>query len=368
MNSDPSVDITLPDKDDLVDKINQKTLAQRIYDDLSALVQVINQYDEPIAFEYLLHRAQEYGYSIDPKSDNANQKHKSRLDKLARYEPSIYFHVVGRIPQSHIWVDMAIQHIGASEVNSENLNNVQRACVELGDDQSKKYFDATKRELQERALNEIDISDYNSAGELVDGIVRQVAANAVDILPQRQESRRQGSQSSAGHANEEIATRVLREYDLEEGERDSGCDFTTDTQNDSDLIIYDVDDVNWFIEIKSEGVRERVGRAVGNNDANWAIFGFFTDASEVRNGVLNGNQQTPAWPNTTDVAYVPAAVIEEVFTLDADTDDDQTAATRANSDGDLYLRANNVFAKDIHSLVTTGSLSDVSSGHHEEFL
>lgn len=81
MSFDYPETFVLPDKDQFRDAIEQDSLQQRIYDDMVALVKVINEYDHPIAFEYLLHRAHEdYGYSIDPNKENALSTHKKRLN------------------------------------------------------------------------------------------------------------------------------------------------------------------------------------------------------------------------------------------------------------------------------------------------
>src|SRR6056297_2733901 len=199
MSFKKSEKLVLPNKDDFRDKIGQNSLQQKIYDDMTALVRVINKYDQPIAFEYLLYRAYEdYGYSIEPDDENAFDKHKSRLDKLAKYDVSIYSQVVGRIPESDVWIDLALDRIDADEVTAENINNVQKTCSKMGTERREAYYNATKRELQERTLRNTNYEEYETRDELVDDIIDDVTSVAVDILPQRQESMRQGSQSSAG--------------------------------------------------------------------------------------------------------------------------------------------------------------------------
>jgi hypothetical protein len=369
MTFDHSEPIVLPDKDKFRDEIEQDSLQQRIYDDMVALVEVINEYDHPIAFEYLLHRAyNEHGYSIDLDKANAFDTHKNRLNKLAKYEKSVYHHVVGRIPESGIWLKMALDWIDADEVTADNLNEVQKACTEMGNERANDYHDATKRELQERALSDIDISSYETTGDLVDEIIDNVTTVAAKVIPQRQESMRQGGQSSAGHANEKIASRILEHHGLQKGDRKSGCDFTTSTSDDADIIVSRNNGDEVFIEVKSTSVRERVGRAAPDDDEYWALFGFFGDERDVRNGILFGNDQTYAWSATTNVAYVPPETVSDVKDEDAKSNDSHSAYQLRNDDGKLYLRANNLFARDMASLNNTGELTDASPSHEEQFL
>lgn len=367
MNFDTAIELTLPGQDDFADATGKQYVSDTVYNDMVALTKVINEYDHSIAFEYVLHRAHEdYGYSIEPDEFS---KHKGRLDRLAVYDRSVYWHVVGRIPRSDIWVEMALEYIGEDEVTGDNLNEVQKACVEIGSQRGEAYFDATKRELQERALNDVEAPDYASTGNLVDDVINNVTSIAAKVLPQRQESKRQGGQSSAGNANEEIAAQSLKSHGLEEGERGSGCDLTEKTSDDSDLIVYDDRDAERYVEVKSTAARERVGRAVDDDeDEYWALLGFFTSTAEVRNGVLFSNNQTPAWSETTDVAYVPPGVVKEVRELDDERNDGPSASTLRNDDGQLYLRANNLFPEDMASLNENGRLTDVSPTHEEQFL
>jgi len=334
-----------------------------------ALADAISDYDRPIAFEHVLeHAYEEYGYNVDPNDDDAFGTHKDRLDKLATYDNSVWYHVVGRIPRADIWVDMALDHVGADDVTSETLNTVQEACVEIGENRSNQYFEATKQELQNRACPDIDASEYDSRDELVADVAEAIAKEAVTILPQRQESMRQGGQSSAGNANEELASQVLQSHGLELGEGDSDCDFREKTNNDSDLIVYDADGDKRFVEVKSTAARERVGRAVGKNDQYWVLFGFFNDYSEVRNGILFENNQTPAWSDTTNVAYSPPETVAGVKAEDTKKEDGESAYRLRNSEGKLYLRSNTIFARDMAALNSTGELTDVSPGHEEQFL
>lgn len=263
---------------------------------------------------------------------------------------------------------MALDRINADEVTADNLNEVQGECTEMGDERGDEYHNATKRELQERVLSDIDISDYETTGNLVDDIINNVTSVAVDVLPQRQESMRQGGQSSAGHANEKIATQILEHRGLKRGERNSGCDFATSTSNDADLIIYRNNGDEIFVEVKSTSVRERVGRATPDDDGYWALFGFFRNKRDVRNGILFGNDQTYAWSATTDVAYVPPETVSDVKDEDAKSNDSHSAYRLRNDDEKLYLRANNLFAQDMTSLNNTGELTDVSPSHEDQFL
>jgi hypothetical protein len=361
--------LVLPEKDEFRDAIGQDSLQEKIYKDMVALVKVINEYDHPIAFEYLLHRAYEdYGYSIDPDEQSSFDEHKGRLDKLAKYEESVYSQVVGRIPESDIWIKMALNRIGKDEVSAANLNDVQKTCSKMGDERSEAYHEATKRELQERVLHGVDYDDYPSRQELVDDLIDEVASAATNIIPQRQESMRQGGQSSAGSANEKIASRALENHGLEKGERDSGCNFTTSTNDDADIIVYRKDGNEVPVEVKSTSARERVGRAAPDDNRYWVLFGFFHTTSEVRNGILFKNDQTPAWSTTTNVAYAPPETVSAIDDIDSDSDDSLSAYRLRNDDGQLYLRANNLFPEDMASLNSTGELTDVSPSHEDNFL
>lgn len=369
MSPDNLETIDLPGKDEFRDQIGQNSLREKIYEDMVALVNVINEYEQPIAFEYLLHRAHaDYGYSIDPESENSFSKHKARLDKLAQYEVSVYSRVVGRIPKASTWIDLALERIDGEEVTPDNLNEVQKTCTEMGEERADAYYNATKRELQERVLRDIDLGEYERKEKLANEIVEKATSKAVGIIPQRQESMRQGGQSSAGNANEKIASRALEHHGLRKGERGRDCDFTVSTGNDADLIVYGSDDEEIPVEIKSTSARERVGRAAPNDDEYWVLFGFFRDASEVRNGILFENDQTPEWSSTTDVAYAPPETVAAIGEIDSKRDDARSAYHLRNEDDKLYLRANNLFPKDMASLSDTGELTDAEPTHEKKFL
>ena len=372
MTIDVADSISLPEKDTFRDAIGQKQLSQDIYDDMTALVNTINEFDEPIAFEFLLeHSFNEYEYTIDPASDNALDKHKGRLDKLAKYDPTVCLHAVGRIPTSEVWIDLALEKIKATEVTGANLNQLQQTCTSLQQTISEEYYAATKRELKRRTLSDIDIDAFESNTELADELLKEVTNSAIEILPKRQESMSQGSQSSAGSANEEIVQQSLSSAGLDIGENKADCDVIQNTEN-ADLILYDANDSQWSIEIKSTAVRERAGRAVQTEDSDtetqpdrWVLFGFFESASEIRSTILNGNDQNQPLKDSTDVVYLPPATLQAVRKQDQTAT--ESASSLTNADGKLLLRANTVFPEDMGSLTNSGELPELSVGHESKY-
>lgn len=374
MTIDVTDSISLPEKDTFRDKIDQRSLKKEIFDDMTALVKTINKFDEPIAFEFLLkHASNQYGYSIDPSSNNALRKHKGRLDKLAKYDPTVYLHVVGRIPTAEVWIDLALKRIEAGEVTGANLNQLQQACTALQEDISEEYYDATKREIQRLTLAEIDIDNFESTEELVETLLEEVTDSAIEILPERQESMRQGGQSSAGSANEEIVRRSLSFAGLDIGEDKADCDVIQNTEN-ADLILYDATGAQWSIEIKSTAVRERTGRAIQIEDSDtdghpvrWVLFGFFETASEIRSAILEGNDQKQPLKESTDLVYLPPTTLQEVRRLDKQNLT-KSASQLTNADGKLLLRANTVFPEDMRSLTNSVELPELSVGHESEYL
>lgn len=359
----------LPPKSDIERALGQEGMTMRVYHDYTSLIRVINDYDEPIAFEYALYRAyHDYDYSINPSADNAYKQHKTRLNKLAQWRPTIVHDVVGRIPKDEIWVDAVLADLNESKLTSENMNDVQRRCSELSDERDQQYRDATGRELKERVIGNKDLStSTDSLEDVVDEIVSEVVDLAIGELPQRQKSRSQGTKSSGGYANEEIGYRILRAEGLVDKAADSdNYDFDTAT-DDEDILICSSNAENLSIEVKSEATKERVGRSLGDeNDEHWVLFGFFTSGQEVRSDIIDGNSQGKPLTKQAKAIYTPPSLIEDI--VDIDTNSSETVHTLTNNDGKLYLRSNTEFASDMDEYASTGVLPKLSAGHHTQYL
>ncbi|MHC3382114.1 hypothetical protein [Haloarcula sp. H-GB5] len=363
----------IPDKSDLAEAIGQQRLSQEMYDDLSALVSVVNDYEKSIPFEYALYRAHhDYDYSLSPESedDNLYDKHKGRLDKIGRWNEKIVGDVVGRIPHVGVWVEFVTSELGYDTVSEQNLNKIQKACVRIGDERKEEYYKACGREFQERVLEDSDSTLANSGtiGDFIDEVINNFSRLAGEEFPSRINAGKQGGKSSAGSANEELARRLLISEGLDnESDSESG-DFTTKGDDDSDIIVFGHEDQSMFVEVKSTSIRERVRRSLMGEGDYWCLFGFFNDANKVRSEVLEGNRQGDPWSEQSGVAYVPAGKVAEIEAVDNKEDDERSVYTLRNEDDLLYLRANNLFAQDMAQFTKTGELTDVDPGHEEQFL
>ncbi|QCS43878.1 hypothetical protein [Natrinema versiforme] len=365
----------IPEKDEMRDDIGQRSLRGEMYTDLVSLLKVLNQYEEPIPFEYALYRAyHDYDYSLSPDADDysaVKDKHKTRLDKAGRWDEEVVGDVVGRIPTAEVWVEYVSSELGYETVTEQNLNEVQKACVRIGDERKDEYYKACGREFQERILEDADsiLDDSGTIGEFIDEVLGDFARLAAEEFPSRVNAGSQGGKSSAGSANEELARRLLLAAGLTEGESEETVrNFTTETEDDSDVIVFGNDDQTMYVEVKSTSIRERVRRALMGEGNYWSLFGFFGNAEKVRSEVLEGNLQGEPWSEQSAVAYVPPEVVSKVEDIDEKEDDGNEVYKLENEDGLLYLRANNVFAQDMVQFTQTGELTDIDPGHEDQYI
>ncbi|MFB6175692.1 MAG: hypothetical protein ABEI99_00850, partial [Halobaculum sp.] len=311
--SDDGGTIDVPSAAEVADALDQNSVGDRVYDDLVSLIRVLNDYSHPIPFEYAHFRAyHDYGFSRPPDHDRANDRLKDRLDRLGRWNPETVHRVVGRIPEASVWLDAVRAKRGLDPVSSANMNEVQQACVSVSDEREALYREATGRELQERALEAAGVaslsaetvgelvdglsrsdslpSDADSVGQVVDSVVHDMVELAISELPDREKSRSQGTKSSGGRTNELIVHRVLQSEGLRPESESSGPPCFAESESDDADVLVESAHGQLSVEVKSSNLRERGRRAIGD-DGEWVIIGFFDEASEVRNDVLEGNEQ-----------------------------------------------------------------------------
>lgn len=71
---------TLPDKQTLISKMDQKQMDKSVYEGYEIVVEVVNNADEPLAFEHARQRADERGFE---------GKFKSRFISALEWEPGL---------------------------------------------------------------------------------------------------------------------------------------------------------------------------------------------------------------------------------------------------------------------------------------
>jgi|AntDeeMetagen134_2_1112570.scaffolds.fasta_scaffold03875_2 hypothetical protein len=308
----------LPDRVDFCDELEQSRMERRIYDDYSLIVDLVNEVDEPLAFEEAYAQAEERGFSA------SEDPFKQRVKTLFDWNSDLLNWIVGQFPRHDTWVDVGAQHASVSSVNSETLNEVQQGCTEKGNEMRDRYAEASLREFQSRAIEDRlqENTPSDRLGEVVDVVMDEVAHLCADELPDRIESITQASKSIAGDANEEICVRCLETLGYSNGPRTDGHEFTGGG-DDADIIVFSSDN-QLNVEVKSAATRERASRSLMGEE-QWVLFSFFDDASEVRSRMLSGNRQGSKWIKSSIAAYVPPRTLHEVEMLDDDRDDRQSA-------------------------------------------
>lgn len=349
----------LPDRVDFRDELEQSRMERRIYNDYSLIVDLVNEADEPLAFEYVFAQAKERGFS------KGKNPFKRRVKTLFDWDPKLLDWIVGQYPRYDTWVSVGARHAGVSSVDSSTLNEVQRGCAEKGRELRNAYSEASLREFQARALNDGLGEDTLSGGlgEVVDTVMEVVAHMCADELPDRIESVTQASKSIAGDANEEICVRCLEALGYSNGPRTDGHEFTDDG-DDADVIVFSSSGL-LNVEIKSAATRERASRSLMGEEHPWVLFSFFDDANEVRNRMLRGNQQGTKWIDSSIAAYVPPRTLGKVEELDDDRDDGKNAYKHQTDDGQLFLRSNTEFVEDMQQYRESGQLQNLAPGHEK---
>lgn len=349
----------LPGRTNFRDELGQSRMNQRIYNDYCLIVDLVNEADEPLAFEFAFTQAKERDFSA------GKNPFKQRVKSLFDWNPKLLDWIIGQYPRYDTWVSVGAYHAGVSSVNSNTLNEVQRECTEKGREMRNAYSEASLREFQTRALNdglgEDTLSD--GLGEVVDTVMEEVAHMCADELPDRIESVTQASKSIAGDANEEICIRCLEALGYSNGSRTDGHEFTDDG-DDADVIVFSSSG-QLNVEIKSAATRERASRSLMGEEHPWVLFSFFDDANEVRNRMLRGNQQGTKWIDSSIAAYVPPRTLRKVEELDDDRDDGKNAYKYQTDDGQLFLRSNTEFAEDMRQYRESGQLQNLAPGHEK---
>lgn len=346
MSEDTEV-FELPDRSDLADILNKDSINQRVYDDYKIIVELVNEYDEPLSFDYAFILAKERGLSY------GKEAFKSKVKALFRWNNNLFEHISGQFPESEVWVDLCAESIDVDEVNSQNLNVVQQACTAEGDREKERYAEASLREFQSRVVEDGLPGAVESLGDVVDEVVSETAHLCADELPGRVTAINNGAKSMAGHSNEEICNRCLVAEGFTDGE-----EFDTENEN-ADIIIKMAnssgDQLN--VEVKSAASRERASRAVSDN-IPWVLFSFFQDPNEVSSCMFEGTEQSPAWAESTIASYVPPDTLQQVPDLEGGT-----RAYEHKTNDKLHLRSNKEFTKDMQHYRKTGELRDLSVGH-----
>ncbi|MFC7018376.1 MULTISPECIES: hypothetical protein [Haloarcula] len=340
-------EFSLPDDDDLADALNKESVDSRVYNDYKIVIELVNESDKPLSFDYAFTLAKDRGLTY------GKGPFKSKVKALFRWNPDLFWHIAGQFPKSDVWVDLCAQSIGVDSVNSQNLNEVQQACTAEGDREKERYAEASLREFQSRALQDGFPDTIEGLSDVIEGVMEETAHICAKELPSRVTAMNNGTKSMAGNANEVICSRCLVADGFTEGD-----EFDTDDDN-ADAIVYranpSTDQLN--VEIKSAASRERASRAVSNN-VPWVLFSFFQDPSEVNNCMFEGTVQSPAWAKSTIASYVPPKTLQQVPDIDGGK-----KAHEHKTNGKLHLRSNEEFSEDMQHYRKTGEIRDLSVGH-----
>jgi len=348
----------IPNRTDFRDELGQSRMSNRIYDDYSLLVDIVNEADAPLAFEHAFAQAKERDFSA------GKDPFKKRVKTLFDWNPKLLNWIVGQYPKYDTWVDVGARHAGVSSVNSDTLNEVQQGCTEKGRIMRNAYAEASLREFQVRALDDGLGEDTLSGGlgEVVDAVMDDVAHMCADELPDRIESVTQASKSIAGDANEAICVRCLETLGYSNGPRADDHEFTNDSE-DADIIVF-LSDGQLNVEVKSAATRERASRSLMGGE-KWVLFAFFDDPNEVRSRMMYGNRQGTKWIESSIAAYVPPRTLGKVKQIDDERDNGHEAYKYRNDNGQLFLRSNTEFAEDMRQYRESGQLQDLTPEHEK---
>jgi len=357
-----------PSDDVFADLKGQDSINPGTYNDLKNIIGVVNEAEEPLAFEHVRLLAEERGF------DGSHATFKKRVKLLFDWEPELLDWIVGQHPKAVSWVDVGAHQEDVDTVECATMNDVKRGCTEKGDLMKEEYAKASMQEFQARALeNGLDSGDLTGGlADVVDAVMSEVAMIAADELPTRVESVNQATKSIAGDANEEIYNRCLRSIGYSSG------DEFAEEGDDADLVVFSQtpgDCLN--AEVKSEKSRERASRSLMDEENPWILCSFFDDPNEVRNGMFDGNDQGTRWIKSSVAAYVPPSTLDDVKALDKKnakkedaydyrTDSDLWGFDGADAFDDLlFLRSNEEFAADMQHYREHGTLQDLDPGHEK---
>ncbi|WP_089649683.1 hypothetical protein [Halobacterium hubeiense] len=361
-----AAEFTVPGKAEFADLKGQKRVQQDTYDDLRTIIEVVNEAEEPLAFEHVQLLAEERGF------DGSDNTFKKRVKLLFDWKPALLDWIVGQHPKAVSWVDVGARHVDVEDVTCATMNNVKRGCAEKGDLMKDEYAKASMREFQARSLeNSLETADLTGGlPDVVDAVMSEIAMIAADELPSRVQSINQATKSIAGDANEEIYNRCLRSIGYSSGDEFS------EEGDDADLIVFsEISNGCLNAEVKSEKSRERASRSLMDEKNPWVLCSFFDDEKEVRNGMFDGNDQGTRWIESSVAAYVPPSTLADVKVLDEKVDDGNEAYEhRTNADlwgfdgaeafdDFLFLRSNEEFAADMQHYREYGTLQDLDPGH-----
>lgn len=357
-----------PGDDVFADLKDQDGINSGTYDDLKTIIEVVNEAEEPLAFEHAQLLAEEKGF------DGSDATFKTRVKLLFEWKPALLDWIVGQHPKAVSWVDVGAREADVDEVRCATMNDVKQGCRDKGDLMKEDYAEASMREFQARALeNGLDnVSFADGLSDVVDTVMSDVAEMAAEGLRTRVESVNQATRTIAGDANEEIYNRCLQNIGYSPGD-----EFEKEG-DDADLIVYSEtpgDCLN--AEVKSEKSRERASRSLMDAENPWILCSFFDDENEIRNGMFDGNLQGTRWIKSSVAVYVPPSTLGDVKDLDEE-DDDWEDAYDYRTDSDLwgfdgsdafddllFLRSNEEFAADMEHYRKHGTLQDLDPGHEK---
>lgn len=307
----------------------------------------------------------EEAINTGPKASVSKSSKETRIRDVQIYDPTLSGKIIDKCPPGEVLLLLAENRTGVS-IDSRTLNDIQRECMQIGDETADRYYDYLLDGYQDAATQELDITLSGMVGsDTVEELLEKFAFIVAGDLPQRITAMSNSLVGCGGTANELIGVRVLTEAGLAKGR-----DFArTGGNTNEDIIVYSNSAPDMEIEVKSSKARERTPRAIAEMSDPTAIFSFFDDPSEVRSQIISGTSLGSAWPENSVVAYVPPDTIQEVQSLDEIASDGRSIYSQTHPDtGDLYLRANNRFAEDMREYSQTGSLPSLSDGHHTEYL
>jgi hypothetical protein len=293
---------------------------------------------------------------------------RSYISDVQRVDHSLSDRIIDTCPPGEVLLAKAMERTG-DEINSDTLNDIQQTCSAIGEEAKQAYYQYCIGQYQ----NELDTSFIEEEGgisrDTLDSLLEDFAFIVVDDFPDRIASFGNSITSCGGTANELIAVSVLKERGLTQNVESERGDFTRKgTDSNEDIAVFRRDRTETLrVEVKSSAARERVSRALKDMDDPTALFAFLEDAEEVRNGVTGGTSGDDPWHENAIVAYIPPETIEGVQELDEAKSDDKMVH-ELELGGSLFLRANNLFAKDMQSYCDDGDLTDASPGHHTDYL
>lgn len=215
-------------------------------------------------------------------------------------------------------MDIGVTEAGLTELNSDSMNAVKKACSSKGKSMKKQYYSASMREFQSRVIDDYNINNISSLAELIQQMFDEVGELAADELPSRVRSVNNAGMSIAGTANEEIYCRCLESEGLSRGPRDRGNQFT-DEGDDFDFRVFAETGGKLIkTEVKSEKARERASRSLTEQADPWILCSFFDEASDVWNGMFNSNEQGTRWIESSVALYVLPEMLEVVKDFESD--------------------------------------------------